>query len=660
MNKIKFEIDRIIYFSYFALAIITPLIFTTQNTELYEVPKMMFVYTAATVILFATILKWLLEKKVALPKNKAFMAFAALTFVQLLSTFTSQDKYTSIFGFPSRLNGGMLSQLTYLVIFGGALINLNPQKAKKIIYSIIVTALVVSLWGIPAHFGRDPSCFVLTGKLSSTCWQKDFDPTLRIFSTLGQPNWLASYLVLTLPITLSLVFVFKRRKTRIFLIAASSLIFLAIILTNSRSGALGAAISIAVFLILAGTKTIRSNIKTLALLTVVFTVITLFFASSLKARINQTVPSPVTQQLSDPETQQPNSPANSPTESGLIRLIVWKGAIEIFKTSPILGTGPETFVSAYYLTRPTEHNQTSEWEFFYNKAHNEFLNYLANTGALGLVAYLTFAVITIYQIAQVSKKRTEESQITKAAAGGIIGYLVTIFFGFSTVATQTIAMVIIASSLVLLKKQEIKTYDIPFKNQKALKLSVGIAIVLLFFVLSQVLKLYLSDSWERRAESLSAGRQLIAYSNATTAHPTNNPYLLANFANAIALYLTDLNDDQKAKELASQADYLAQNAIAVSPNNYLVNQKVAKTYLLIFPYNDLYKQKAQDLGQKLTILAPTYPISYLTYAKILVLDDKSAEAMVQVKKALNLKPDYLEARQLLDQLEQKTKRQIDN
>src|SRR3990167_2046009 len=75
------------------------------------------------------------------------------------------------------------------------------------------------------------------------------------------------------------------------------------------------------------------------------------------------------------------------TESLDIRKIVWKGAVDLGLKNPLFGTGVETFAYSYYLVRPKEHNLTSEWDYLYNKAHNEYLNYFATTGFIGLVAY---------------------------------------------------------------------------------------------------------------------------------------------------------------------------------------------------------------------------------------------------------------------------------
>ena len=72
------------------------------------------------------------------------------------------------------------------------------------------------------------------------------------------------------------------------------------------------------------------------------------------------------------------------TDPGKIRLLVWQGAFEAWKNNPIFGTGVETFAFAYYKYKSPAHNLTSEWNFLYNKAHNEFLNYLTTTGTLEL------------------------------------------------------------------------------------------------------------------------------------------------------------------------------------------------------------------------------------------------------------------------------------
>ncbi len=607
----------------------------------------------AVVIFFLTLAKFILPGKITIPKNPILIIFAAFVLVQLVSTFFSMDKFTSIFGFPSRLNGGLISQLAYLIIFTGFLVNLNFEKAKKILIAIVISALAVSFWGIPAHFDKDPSCLVLVGKLTSSCWKQDFNPTLRIFSTLGQPNWLASYLVLILPISITFLLKLKNKKSRIFFFISTSLIFWAIILTNSRAGVLGLVVSLAVFAILLGIKNLKENLKTILSLAIIFATITLFFGTTLTTRTQEAITNNQPSALS----VQPSAISNKPTqtaltiegtESGRIRLIVWQGAINIFKHSPILGTGPETFVSSYFMFRPASHNQTSEWEFFYNKAHNEFLNYLANTGAVGFIAYALFLIASLVSIFKLQKN----SLIAKAIFAALIGYLTTIFFGFSTVATQVTFFTLVASAILLAKNQQTLEIDIHLKENFKFPAILTVALISLF-ISSFVLRSYLSNVFEKRAEGQtdnSFQKELTAYTNSIRAFPYPNPYLLASYSSSMALASVSVEDENQKDELATRSNQLAQKALTLSPNNFLIAQRVAKTYALLVPVDDNYKDEAQNITEKLIKLAPNYPTTYLTNAKIYVILEDNEMAASSVNKALQLKPDYLEAQQLLDQI----------
>ncbi|KKP99309.1 MAG: O-antigen polymerase, partial [Candidatus Levybacteria bacterium GW2011_GWB1_36_18] len=109
------------------------------------------------------------------------------------------------------------------------------------------------------------------------------------------------------------------------------------------------------------------------------------------------------------------------TDSGKIRLIVWRGAIDVWKNNPIFGTGVETFAYAYYKYRPIEHNLTSEWNFLYNKAHNEYLNYLATTGVFGLLSYLSFIAFFLFIfLATIFKTKNKLSAVLLAKTGVVM------------------------------------------------------------------------------------------------------------------------------------------------------------------------------------------------------------------------------------------------
>ena len=615
---------------------------------------MHFVYLTSAIVLISTLIKSALQGKFLVPKSLPLFIFLIFLIVQILSIFFSIDKFTSIFGYPSRLNGGLLSQFAYLAIFYTGLTNLNFEKAKKLLIATVMSALFVSLWGIPGHFGRDPSCLVLADQLSSDCWQEEFNPKLRIFSTLGQPNWLASYLVLILPFAIAFSMIFEKKVLKNFFAATAIILFIALVMTTSRAGILGIFLALLILAVFAGRALLADNFKVVRIILLGFLAAVLLFGSFLFARIGEIISEDRTsdtgnqtaQQSETQVTQQPKG-----TESGEIRLIVWQGAIAAFKARPILGFGPETFAYSYYLFRPASHNQTTEWNFFYNKAHNEFLNYLATVGTLGTFFYCAFLLSVIYVLFILKgKEDSEKKLLTAAAIGSVLGYQTTIFFGFSTVAAQTTVFLAIAAILSF-KNQNY--FEIQIKDRLRLRFAKGLFFLGLI-VLSFPIRLYFADlSWAKakELESANTARSLGAYKTAKNLSPVYNPFIESDFAYRLAVYANVLENKSQADQYISEADKKAQKAEKSAKNNLIVKRRIANTYLLLAKVDPNFSQKALDLGQDLLKLAPTNPQSYLTLAKIQVGVGQKEKAQESLSLALLLKPDYLEAQELFRQIE---------
>jgi hypothetical protein len=144
------------------------------------------------------------------------------------------------------------------------------------------------------------------------------------------------------------------------------------------------------------------------------------------------------------------------TDSSKIRLLVWKGAVDIWLHNPIFGSGLETFAFAYYQYRPAAHNMTSEAKFLYNKAHNEYLNYLATTGTVGIVTYLlmigAFLFISLKTLFDRRKKLNGEDLLALSLIAGYGTILITNFFGFSVVMVNILFYIFPAFVFILLGK----------------------------------------------------------------------------------------------------------------------------------------------------------------------------------------------------------------
>ena len=353
---------------------------------------------------------------------------------------------------------------------------------KKFLAILLTSGAIVALWGLPSHFGYDPTCFIFRGTMDVSCWTEAFQPKIRMFSTLGQPNWLAAFLLVLVPISSALTVNaakkvnFKNPLTKaglLFLLHLSLtfLFYLDLGWTLSQSGFVGFWVGNIIFVLIFGILTLRKHnfslittlkhkgFLTLLMLQVLF-IATMFvtknpvaqiYVNSIMQRVNQpqqgssTAPTP---QAAKQPVAAPAQPALEAgiTGSGDIRKIVWKGAIDIWKAYPVFGSGVETYAFAYYKFRPAEHNLTSEWDYLYNKAHNEFLNYLATTGAFGLGTYLLFIASFLFFAFKIMAKQWKRKLIGNpllpAFIGGFVGIMVSNFFGFSVVIVNLLTFLL--------------------------------------------------------------------------------------------------------------------------------------------------------------------------------------------------------------------------
>src|SRR3989344_9245492 len=413
--------NKIIEYSFYAIFLLVPLVFAGNTSELFELNKMWLTWAITIIIGASWFTKMVLQRKIGIQKTPLDIPILLFLASQLISTIFSWDRHTSFWGYYSRFNGGFLSTLTYVFLYYAFVSNFvgNIKIVWRIIYISLVSGALVALWGLPSHFGYDPTCFLFRGTLDVSCWTADFLPKVRIFSTLGQPAWLAAYLAVLIPISIIMFIKFiKNLPLSIFYLLLSALFYIDLLYPQARGGILGLWISLIFFFLTylwLGRKHLKSRIlkSPLLIVIVIFLIISFIIGIPISKLNNFTLPGLKAQfakikvvETPEKQSQTPQAPQQQSisggTESGNIRLLVWKGGLEAWKHYPVFGTGVETFAFAYYKYKPPAHNLTSEWNFLYNKAHNEYLNYLATTGTLGLGSYLImigwFIFLTIKKI----------------------------------------------------------------------------------------------------------------------------------------------------------------------------------------------------------------------------------------------------------------------
>jgi putative inorganic carbon (HCO3(-)) transporter len=611
---------KIIKGLYLVLFFFTPLIFTSFNSELFELPKMYFVYLVSLpIILIHLYLYWTKQSPLSRP---TFLTIPLLLFLlsQIISTLISIDRYTSFFGYYSRLNGGLLPTTTYIGLYFVLLVYLDSPLAKKIIGVSLLSGLIVAVFGILEHFGIDKSLWVQ-------------DVQNRVFATFGQPNWLAAYLCLLLPFSLH-SFLFPVSSRHRWLSALLSTIFLiCLIFTKSQSGLLAAATltTVTTFVYF-----LRSADSLLLRLTRSFAVV--IFTALLVLTINNPLKDKLFSRLNPnlPVATVPN-PTIIITPSQDIRKIVWQGTLDLWKRYPLFGTGVESFAYSYYWTRPASHNLTSEWDFLYNKAHNEFLNYLATTGVFGLSTYLLFILLTLaYSLRQ---SLQQPSGYGLPVLAGLIGSLVINFAGFSVVISS-IYLFLLPALLSL-------TPSIIHPRFTFSPLKILLVGALLFSLEKTLIRYYLADILYTQSQSLedSQNQYLKAYAAVDLAldyRPNEPLYLVrrADLASKIAIYYVEKFDPLNTDRFAKIA--LADSYAALSSHPYDINlaKQTAQVYLYLATADPQFYQSAIQTLQLASQNAPTDAKLFYILGKVSDLAGQKSQSLDYYLQAVNLKPNY--------------------
>ncbi|MFH0937427.1 MAG: O-antigen ligase family protein [Candidatus Daviesbacteria bacterium] len=662
-------LNKILNFSFYLLFFLVPLLWASWNFELFEYNKMMAVYALTLIIIFVWILKMIESKSLILKSTPLDIPLLLFLAANILSTIFSIDTHTSIFGYYSRLNGGLLSTFSYLLLYWALVSNFNFSQVIKFLKAALWGGLVVALYAIPEHFSLSPSCLILTGQLNASCWVQDV--AARVFATLGQPNWLAGYLsMLIFP-----AFYFLTQAKSKFLFGIWALLlgtfYLAFTFTYSRGATLGLMAGLAVFLgaiswpvlrlhLGGGKLNLPSYWKVLVGILGGFFVISLLFGSALTSfKLFSKFAPPsrpaITTAISGTQLE------TGGTESGKIRLIVWRGALEIWKAYPIFGSGLETFAYSYYNFRPVEHNLVSEWDFLYNKAHNEFLNYLATTGVVGFLSYLGVIFVFIFWCIKRVMKEDNFSilLLNSALLASYVSYLVQNFFLFSVVSTALLfylfpALAFIATDSIKVFQLPPKLYPLRFTlyaliyrrpiNNKLIKIFVSIIFAVLIFTL---VRFYLADTYFATGYRLSDTDPSSSYDNFTQAlalNPWENYYRseLGYTEAALAAALSE-TDATSSAQLKNQAVEDTQKVLKGSPKNVSYQRTAIRVYYLLSTIDKKYTQSTLQALDQTIALAPTDAKLFYNKAMILDQEGKVDEAIKVMEETIKLKPNYKEA-----------------
>jgi tetratricopeptide (TPR) repeat protein len=354
------------------------------------------------------------------------------------------------------------------------------------------------------------------------------------------------------------------------------------------------------------------------------------------------------------------------TESGDIRKLVWSGALKIAGQNPVFGTGPETFGLTYWQARPKEANLTSEWNFLYNKVHNEWLNLAANTGIFGLGSHLLllgwFGAWTLKQttrsswlVARGSPPSAIHHPLPAALLSAILGVEVVNFFGFSTVTVVAYTYLFIGLAVTAgNKEQEARN------NEKQGKLSLFpvscflLLIAATLYLLSQISFSFLADLSYARGRAYLENRyafQALRPLEIATELVPNEPTFRSSLAEDEGLLAVSLNATGEQPDLVVKLknESLQNFEIVARQNPYSLSflKTASRIVYSLGVFDPTLFTRGIALSEKAMKLAPTNPSIPYTLGVMSEAMGKNDDVERFYRTALELKPDYTEAKEKL-------------
>lgn len=639
MENISRRLQYGIFVTFSFLFFFIPLIFTTVNSELFEFNKIICLYFLTTVITSLWVGRMVVEKQIIFRPTPLDIPLILFFISQLISTIFSIDPHTSIFGYYSRFNGSLLSTICYLLLYWAFVSNVaieqysNQTIHKKLPHinllnvSILSSAFLVSVYAIAQHYGIDDHIWVQ-------------DVKNRVFSTLGQPNWLAAYLVALIFLPFSLFtnsfagLKSKKILAPVAYLLLAILMFAALLFTKSRSGLLAFGISSIIYIALLKLRLrLKLPSRNLFVLVTSFLLLVAYFGTPWSPSLEQKL-----FPQESPATPAPGYSDISPSTD--IRKIVWSGALKLWQRYPVIGTGTETFAYSYPRVRPVEHNLLSEWDFVYNKAHNQYLNFAANNGTLGLGSYL----LLIAAIGFTFVKLVKSDPLGIALFSGWSSILVTNFFGFSVVPVDLLFFLLPAVFLTLKSKPHALPTNLHPLSPKQ-KLFLIFLLVPSTYCLTSIVQYWLSDYHFATATKLSSSTQDLpdAYTaifksiKLTPSEPQYKDLLSVITADLAVAVSNDATASAEFKDLS----LLAGNEIAASsPHNLSFLKTRARVLYTLAEIDPQYLPESIAVIKSTIDLAPTDPKLFYNLGLLQYRDGQVEEGIQNLEKALQLKPNY--------------------
>ncbi|MDD5132003.1 MAG: O-antigen ligase family protein [bacterium] len=408
---------------FLAILLFTPLLFLLNKTKNPFLVQGVFLNCGIALILLIVLVRFCF-KGVVFPRSPldrfwiGWLALAGISILLILVQNQGGGKAVLVMGLENIIFLVLNCLAVYYLAF---ILSQLKDFLRATVYILVTVAVLASGYGIMQYFGIEP------------LWSQQvsyFEG--RIVSTFGNPAFLATFLVLVIPLVAAYWLNTKTRLFRIIFPFVFLLLFAALLATSARSALAGLVAAFLVFILFLYKLGYRREIKVVSVVVLALVLVagSVVYFSGQNDLLRTRLESVVKPQSLGASLQQ--------------RFLIWCCSLEMFYHHPLTGQGWGLFelFYPYYQSSYLQNPAFASYKTHANHAHNEVLHIAAELGVVGVLLGLYFISLLTKQVKRLLKSDiTREQQfIVLGLFSGITGMIVDSFFNvsFHIVATAMV------------------------------------------------------------------------------------------------------------------------------------------------------------------------------------------------------------------------------
>lgn len=585
--------NRGIFLGVLVLVLFLPLVLNFRLADTFDLAKVTFFRIVVIALVLFWLVKVLKSGEMRLTRSPLNLPAVCFVLVGALATIFSINPHLSFWGLHRYYCWGFSSVVGYVLVYFVVANNSPKDSVKKLFLFAVLAGAIVAFYGICQYKGVE-----IFSRMPKA-------PGGRIWSTLGNPNYLGAFLIMVFPLGLGMLLFTKSRLWRLVLVGVLGSFFICLLVTLSRGAWLGLAGSLLLFTVLLR-ESIPKRLLRLSGLTLIFLLlmVALIFSFVKKGKSQQGLK--VFRRIS--------SIVNLADPGIVARVSSWGSSLEMVQKHPLLGTGLDTYYLVFPSYRQLSYLYSSGKDITAGYAHNEFLQAVTTTGILGLAAYLWFWFAFFYVGRKKLRSSTQQEEkiiIASILASGL-ALLIQNQFSFSVLTTSTYFWLFAGILVAGTGEPKVKTFKINLSSWLRSVLVIVVAAGSLFLMIKAIVPYRADLIYEDGLGYLKAKNQKMAIERIEQAISLN-PYIERYNIKLGGIY----------KDLASTSE----------------SQEERKYWL----------EKAEESYQRNAKMYPQQPYSYLNLgtcymwqAQMLGWDtvDKAIESL---QKALRIDPYFIDA-----------------